>query len=40
MRRFLRTMGKVTVGLFAGSAVAFAVLYAALIAGGYRPVAV
>jgi signal peptidase len=40
MRRSLRTMGKVTVGLFAGSAVAFAVFYAALIAGGYRPVAV
>ena len=40
MRRFLRTASKVTVGLFAGSAVAFAVCYAALIAGGYRPVAV
>jgi signal peptidase I len=40
MRRSLRTMGKVTVGLFAGSAVAFAVVYAALIVGGYRPVAV
>ena len=40
MRRSLRTMGKVTVGLFAGSAVAFAVVYAALIAAGYRPVAV
>jgi signal peptidase len=40
MRRSLRTMGKVTVGLFSGSAVAFAVLYAVLIAGGYRPVAV
>jgi signal peptidase I len=40
MRRSLRTMGKVTVGLFAGSAVAFAALYAALIVGGYRPVAV
>jgi signal peptidase I len=33
-------MGKVTVGLLSGSAVAFAVLYAVLIAGGYRPVAV
>jgi signal peptidase len=40
MRRSLRTVSKVTVGLFAGSAVAFAVFYAALIAGGYRPVAV
>lgn len=40
MRRFLRTTSKVTVGLFAGSAVAFAVFYAVLIAGGYRPVAV
>jgi signal peptidase I len=40
MRRSLRTMGKVMVGLFAGSAVAFAVFYAALMAGGYRPVAV
>src|SRR5437867_13431716 len=40
MRRFLRTASKVTVGLFAGSAVAFAVFYAVLIAGGYRPVAV
>src|SRR2546429_9557562 len=40
MRRSLRTVSKVTVGLFAGSVVAFAVLYAALIAGGYRPVAV
>lgn len=40
MRRSLRTMGKVTVGLFAGSAVAFAVVYAALVVGGYRPVAV
>jgi signal peptidase I len=40
MRRSLRTMGKVTVGLFAGSAVAFAVFYAALVVGGYRPVAV
>jgi signal peptidase len=40
MRRSLRTVSKVTVGLFAGSAVAFAVVYAALLAGGYRPVAV
>ena len=40
MRRFLRTTSKVTVGLFAGSAVAFAVFYAVLVAGGYRPVAV
>jgi signal peptidase len=40
MRRSLRTMGKVTVGLFAGSAVAFAVFYAAMVAGGFRPVAV
>jgi signal peptidase len=40
MRRSLRTMGKVTVGLFAGSAVAFAAAYAALIVGGFRPVAV
>ena len=40
MRRSLRTMGKVTVGLFAGSAVAFAVVYAVFIAAGYRPVAV
>jgi signal peptidase I len=40
MRRSLRTVSKVTVGLFAGSAVAFAALYAALIVGGYRPVAV
>ena len=40
MRRSLRTVSKVTVGLFAGSAVAFAVFYAALIVGGYRPVAV
>jgi signal peptidase len=40
MRRSLRTVGKVTVGLFSGSAVAFAVFYGALIVGGYRPVAV
>ena len=40
MRRSLRTVSKVTVGLFAGSAVAFAVFYAVLIVGGYRPVAV
>src|SRR5438876_9480061 len=40
MRRFLRTASRAPVGLFAGSAVAFAVCYAALIAGGYRPVAV
>jgi signal peptidase I len=40
MRRFLRTTSKVTVGLFAGLAVAFAVFYAALVVGGYRPVAV
>jgi signal peptidase I len=33
-------VGKVTVGLFSGSAVAFAVFYGALIVGGYRPVAV
>ena len=40
MRRFLRTVSKMTVGLFAGSAVTFAVFYAVLIAAGYRPVAV
>lgn len=40
MRRSLRTMGKVTVGLFAGSAVAFAAVYAALVVGGLSPVAV
>ena len=40
MRRSLRTVGKVAVGLFSGSAVAFAVFYGALIVGGYRPVAV
>src|SRR5256886_17703515 len=40
MRRSFRTVSKVTVGLLTGSAVAFAVFYTALIAGGYRPVAV
>jgi len=40
MRRSFRTVSKVTVGLLAGSAVAFAVCYTALIAGGYKPVAV
>src|SRR5882672_7007676 len=40
MRRSFRTVSKVTVGLFAGSAVAFAVFYTALVAGGYKPVVV
>src|SRR5256886_12952840 len=40
MRRSFRTVSKVTVGLLTGSAVAFAVFYTALIAGGYKPVAV
>src|SRR6266542_4228329 len=40
MRRSFRTVSKVTVGLLAGSAVAFAAFYTALIAGGYMPVAV
>jgi len=40
MRRSVRTVSKVTVGLLAGSAGAFAVVYTALIAGGYKPVAV
>jgi signal peptidase len=40
MRRFIKTASKVTVGLFSGSAVAFAVAYAALAVVGYKPVAV
>ena len=40
MRRFIKTASKVTVGLFSGSAVAFAVAYAALTVVGYKPVAV
>jgi signal peptidase I len=40
MRRSVRAASKVTVGLLAGSAVAFAVFYTALIVGGYKPVAV
>lgn len=40
MLRFIKTASKVTVGLFSGAAVAFAVAYAALTVVGYKPVAV
>ena len=40
MRRFIKTASKVTVGLLSGAAVTFAVAYAALTVGGYKPVAV
>jgi signal peptidase len=40
MRRSIGAVSKVTVGLLCGSAVAFAVAYAALLVGGYKPVAV
>jgi signal peptidase len=40
MRRSIGAASKVTVGLLSGSAVAFAVAYAALLVGGYKPVAV
>jgi signal peptidase I len=40
VRRFIKTASKVTVGLFSGSAVAFAVAYAAVTVVGYKPVAV
>ena len=40
MRRFIKTASKVTVGLLSGAAVIFALAYAALTVGGYRPVAV
>jgi signal peptidase I len=40
MRRSIGAVSKVTVGLLSGSAVAFAVAYAALLVGGYKPVAV
>lgn len=40
MRRSIGAASKATVGLLCGSAVAFAVAYAALVVAGYRPVAV
>ena len=40
MRRSIRAASKVTVGLISGSAVLFAVAYAALLVVGYKPVAV
>jgi signal peptidase I len=40
MRRSIGAVSKVTVGLVCGSAVAFAVAYAALLVGGFKPVAV
>jgi signal peptidase I len=40
MRRFIKRVSKVTVGLISGSVVAFAVAYAALTVVGYKPVAV
>jgi signal peptidase I len=40
MRRSIGAVSKVTVGLLCGSAVAFAVAYAALLVCGYKPVAV
>jgi signal peptidase len=40
VRRFIKTASKVTVGLFAGSAVAIAIAYAAITVVGYHPVAV
>jgi len=40
MRRFIKTASKVTVGLLSGAAVIFALAYAALTVGGYKPVAV
>ena len=40
MLRFIKTASKVTVGLFSGLTVAFAVAYAALTVVGYKPVAV
>jgi signal peptidase len=40
MRRLTKTVSKVTVGLFSGSAVIFAVAYAAVTVAGYKPVAV
>jgi signal peptidase I len=40
MRRSIGAVSKVTVGLVSGSAVAFAVAYAALLVSGYQPVAV
>ena len=40
MQRFIKTGSKVTVALISGSAVAFAVAYAALTVVGYKPVAV
>jgi len=40
VQRFIKTASKVTVALISGSAVAFAVAYAALTVVGYKPVAV
>ena len=40
MRRSIGAVSKVTVGLLSGSAVALAVVYAALLVAGYKPVAV
>jgi signal peptidase len=40
MRRFIKTARKVTVGLIAGSTVAFALAYATLTVVGFKPVAV
>lgn len=40
MRRSIGAVSKVTVGLLCGSAVAFAVAYAALLVSGFEPVAV
>jgi signal peptidase I len=40
MRRSLRTIARVTTALVAGAVVAFVVGYAALLAAGFRPVAV